>query len=235
MARILKIVNSPFYGFSAQIETIDHAMGIIGLDQLTEMILATTVIGSFKGIPKELVNIETFWEHSIACGLATQIIGKYRGEVDLDRFYVAGMLHDIGSLVIYKKASAKAKVMMEKCLREGVQLYKVEEEVLGFNHAEVGGALLKAWKLPQRLIEEVTYHHAPEKAKNFPVETSIVHVADIAVCNMGHGAPGESKEEPLDKDLLRSVGLSRKSIELLEQDVEERIRDTLDMFILEAK
>lgn len=232
--RLLKIVNSPFYGFSSRIETIDHAMSIVGLDQLMEMILATTVMDSFKGIPKDIIKMEDFWRHGIACGLACQFIAKYRGETELDRFYVSGMLHDIGSLVIFKKAPAKAKLIIEKCLDSELSLTEIETEVLGFHHGQVGGALLKAWRLPARLIEVAVCHHHPEKAERYRVDAYVTHVADAIVRNMGMGLLGEPGGHSVDPVLLREVELSERQVSLLEKDIEDRIRDTMDMFLVSS-
>jgi HD-like signal output (HDOD) protein len=98
-ARLLKIVNSPFYGFPSKIDTISHATSIIGRDQLTDLALATLVIYQFRGIPNNLFNMEKFWRHSMACGVVARSIAEFRGEKNVERFYLAGILHDIGRLV----------------------------------------------------------------------------------------------------------------------------------------
>ena len=108
-ARLLKIVNSSFYSFETEIETITHALTIVGTEQLTELVLATSVTSQFTHIPKQLVSMNSFWEHSIACGVAAKVIADRRGESHLESFYLAGMLHDIGSLIIYKKFPEQAK------------------------------------------------------------------------------------------------------------------------------
>lgn len=99
--RLLKLANSAYYGFPSKIDTITRAATIIGTQEIRELILATAVISIFQGMPVGAVSMRSFWEHSIACGLAARAIADCRGEANVERFYVAGLLHDIGRLVLY--------------------------------------------------------------------------------------------------------------------------------------
>ncbi len=229
-ARLLKIVNSSFYGYSSKIETIEHAMTIVGIGQLNELVLATTVVESFKGIPKSLVNMEKFWEHSIACGLVAQDIARASGEKELERFYILGMLHDIGSLVLFKKIPDRAKLILEKCESEKRQSYEVEKEVLGFTHADVGGALLKAWNLPPRVVANVTCHHEAGKTQKFIVEKSIIHLADIITRGMRFGMAGEQTVPSLDSKLLKTIELSEDEIPTIKLHLEEKLNEAMSVF-----
>jgi len=100
-ARLLKIVNSSYFGFSSKVETITHAITIVGMVQLRDLALATAIINNFKGIPKDAVDMRSFWQHSIAVGLAGRVIGVYLKEANPERFYVLGLLHDLGRLLTY--------------------------------------------------------------------------------------------------------------------------------------
>ena len=93
---LLKIVNSAFYGFRGEIESVCHAMGVVGTEQLMQLVLATTVVEQFKGIPKDLMGMKYFWKHSVACGLSARAINNACGEYDGESVFVAGLLHDIG-------------------------------------------------------------------------------------------------------------------------------------------
>ena len=86
-ARLLRIVNSAYFGFPTPIETISHAIGVVGLEQLNNLVISTVIMDRFKGIPDSVLNMESFWKHSIACGLAAKIISSHRGEVNKDRRY----------------------------------------------------------------------------------------------------------------------------------------------------
>ncbi|PIQ97497.1 MAG: phosphohydrolase [Nitrospinae bacterium CG11_big_fil_rev_8_21_14_0_20_56_8] len=230
-ARLLKIVNSPFYGFSSKIETISHALKIVGTEQLCDLVLAATVMNQFRDVPRELVTMESFWRHSIACGMLARSLARERGELNAERYYVGGMLHDIGSLVIYKKSPKKALELLGRCHEEEKHLYEVEPRIFGFDHGDVGKALLEAWNLPPSLVEAVSFHHLPGEATLDPGLTQIVHVADILAYEMKMGSSGEPFVPPFDEETLKELGLSNKSLKELSQNSHEEIEQAIQMFL----
>ena len=206
--RLLRLVNSAFYGFPSKIETISRALVIVGVRQLRDLALATSIMSLFKGIPEQLVSMESFWRHSIACGVAAKILATYRRDTNVERFFVAGMVHDIGRLIINTKVPDQARQALLRCKFQRALLYMAEREVIGFDHAAVGGALLKAWNLPASLEEVVVYHHNPSEARRFPLETAVIHVANIIAHVMQFGSSGERFVPPLDGKAWETIGLS---------------------------
>ena len=176
--RLLKIVNSAFYGFPQQVETISHAISIVGREQLNDLVLSTVVMDQFKNIPPTSLNMESFWKHSIACGLSAKNLALTLGEVNSERFFVAGLLHDIGRLVICLKLPFKVLEISLRKKSQGQTLHKAEFEVLDFNHSDVGGLLLKIWNLPKALVATARFHHNPAEAMEFSLEASMIHVAE---------------------------------------------------------
>ena len=119
-ARILRLVNSAFFGFPSRIDTISHAVTIIGTQQLRDLVLATAVIDLFRGIPSELVDMRSFWQHSISCGIASRILSSYHREANIEHFFVAGLLHDLGRLILYIKIPDQTKEIPRLRVRLGV-------------------------------------------------------------------------------------------------------------------
>ncbi len=230
-ARLLKIVNSPFYGLQNKVETITHALGIIGTEQLMELVLATSVTEQFPDIPRHLVNMDLFWKHSIACGVAAKVIAAWHGESHLESYYLAGMLHDIGSLVIYKKFPEAAGQILERCRENKEYLFDVEREVFGASHAKVGGELLKGWGLPLLLYEPVYFHHRPGKAKDHPLVSKIIHTADCMVDEMQLGSSGEAVPNPIRPKILKELGLSESPIKKFEKDIKDQFNTALSVFL----
>ncbi len=185
--RILKILNSDFFGLSQKIETISHATSIIGREQLSDLVLATIVMDQFKNGPQSSLNIESFWKHSIACGLSAQNLALVKGETNLNRFFLAGLLHDVGCLVISLKLPFKLLEVSLRCKSKGESLHESEFEVLGFNHADVGGCLMRAWKLPKAIEEAVGFHHNPARAPEFTLEASMINAAEAIANNLDLG------------------------------------------------
>jgi HD-like signal output (HDOD) protein len=223
-ARLLRIANSPFYGQDSKVETIVHAVGIVGIGHLTELALATIMVNQFKGIDKDLVNMQSFWMHSIGCGLAARTIAKNVGERHVEPYYTASMLHDIGSLIIYKEIPDKAREILTRCKSEGLSLSTVEEEVLGFTHAEVGAIVFTKWGLPGSLVAAVQYHHNPSEAKDHPLFPAIVHLADIIAYEMDLGTGGEPTIPMLDPAAIQRTGLTRAFL----TDIQGQVRDQVD-------
>jgi len=228
--RLLRIANSSFYGLSSKVETIIHALGIVGIEQLTELALATIMVDQFKGIDKDLVNMQSFWMHSVGCGLAARAIAKNMGERHVEPYYTASMLHDIGSLIIYKEIPEKAREILTRCKSEGLSLSTVEEEVLGFTHAEVGAVVFTQWELPESLVVAVRYHHLPSEAKDHPLFSAIVHLADIIAYEMNFGTGGEPTIPVLDPTAIQRTALTRSFLTDIQDTVRDQVDDTVSLF-----
>ncbi|KMP11927.1 hypothetical protein UR09_02285 [Candidatus Nitromaritima sp. SCGC AAA799-A02] len=230
-ARLLKIVNSPFFSFPSNVETISHALNIIGTQQLSDLVLATTIMEQFKGIPPEVVNMDSFWRHSMATGvLAKRLAIEHNGHSS-ERYYVAGMLHDIGSLVIYNKNPIKSKEALERSHKEKENLFVSESKVFGFDHADVGGALLESWKLPQPLVEAVAYHHYPSAAKTDKKLTAVVHIADVMAYEMKYTGSGEHSTPELELESLELLGVTKSHLAGIMEELGNTIDETIAMFL----
>lgn len=181
-ARLLRLVNSAYFGLSGRVETVGQAVMVVGTEGVRNLLLATSVTQVFRGVPPEFVDMETFWHHSVCCGLGARLIAGRRGLPERERFFVAGLLHDLGHLVIYREIPARAREVLARAGAVDDELYRLEREVLGFTHAEVGEELLRAWGLEGALSEAVAFHHEPTRAKDHRLEAAATHVAN-AVAN----------------------------------------------------
>lgn len=231
--RLLRIVNSSFFGFPQQVETITHAVTIVGTAQLRDLVLATTIISRFQGLPRDLINMESFWKHNIACGLAARTIAVYRREPNAERFYVNGMLHDLGRLVLCLSMPEKVAEMFGRGAN-GELMRDAEMELLGFDHAEVGGELLKKWKLPKRVEDAVRYHHQPTTAREYPLEAAILHVADVIAHAMQLGCSGERHVPPLDAQAWDKIELPSNIMASVIDQVDRQFEETIHFFLSDS-
>jgi HD-like signal output (HDOD) protein len=229
-ARLLKIVNSSFFGFSSKVETISHAVTIVGMVQLRDLALVTAIINNFKGIPKDAVNMQSFWRHSIAAGLAGRVIGVYLKEANPERFYVLGLLHDLGRLLLYLAIPEQMSRVLIKYSHGGL-LHEAESDVLGWDHAEAGGRLLRKWNLPDRLVEGVLYHHNPSLAPRFPLEAAVTHVADIVAQSLEFGNSGERLVSPLDHEAWKMLGLPTSFLSSVVEQVGRQASEAVKVFL----
>ncbi|MEI7816830.1 MAG: HDOD domain-containing protein [Desulfuromonadales bacterium] len=221
-SRILKLANSPLFGYFSKIDTITQAVTIIGIQQVRDLALAISVMGLFKGLPEDLITMERFWQHGIGVALAARVLATSQRETNLERFFVAGILHDIGRLVMFIRIPDLCREMMINARESNICLYDVERQCLGFDHADVGGALLRRWKLPIRVAEPVEFHHRCNQAGQFPRESAILHCADLIVHAMGIGSSGDALVPTLTPGAWERLGIPPFQLTGLVSQIEDQ-------------
>ncbi|HFQ13713.1 MAG TPA: HDOD domain-containing protein [Gammaproteobacteria bacterium] len=179
-AQLLRMANSPVYGLSREVDTVARAVSIIGLKRLRYLVLATTSLKVFEGIPNELFSMDDFWLHSLYCGLAAKQLAERIGDLPGDALFVAGQLHDIGQLLMYSRLPDLAREAVLHSIEEAEEpdLYLSEREIIGFDHAQLGARLASDWHWPAMLVATIGGHHEPEKVEEFQRETAVVHIAN---------------------------------------------------------
>ncbi len=234
-ARLLKIVNSAFYGFPQKVETISHAIGIIGIQELRDLVFSTTIMGSFKGIPKDAINMESYWKHNLACGVTGKLLARHLEILDYERVFVAGLLHDIGRLLICMRAPKQFLESVALAKSENKTLPEAEQEVFGFTHAEVGAVLLTYWKLPPFFEEVAKYHHDPIQAHSFPMETAIVHSANILTHKIVFADNSEIGIEEIDPKIKKVIGIEDDDFySNLAEEASEQFEEASQVFLQNA-
>lgn len=206
-ARLLRLANSSFYGFSSRLSTVTEAISLIGIQQVQDLILASSIIAQFKGVEDEFVSMESFWKHSLACGTCSRLLAMEKRLPKADKFFVAGLLHDMGRLVLFSRAPQQAKEVFELYRNERVLLHEAEKRVLGFDHQEVAAAVMQQWKFPANLVQAVACHHQPEAADTARQEASVVHLADHLVNALQLGSSGERNVPPLSMRAWETLNL----------------------------
>lgn len=235
--RILKVVNSPYYNFPSRIDTISRAVTILGTNDLFALATAVSAARVFANIPSELVKPQNFWCHSICTGLAARRLAKRCGVLHGERMYVAGLLHDVGSLVLYRKFPNKVSAVLMASEGDEEVLYRVEQEMFGFDHAEVGAALLELWNLPAALISAVRYHHEPERAGDSRLEAALIHIGNVAANRMEaasfmESTPSETTEaDPIVWDLTK---LDRTLVDDLGNELGDELEQAVAAFMPRA-
>lgn len=231
-SRILQLVNSAFYGYPSKIETVGRALFIVGTQQIRDIALATSIMSLFEGMPEDLVSMESFWRHSVACGIAAKILATYRRcEMNGERFFAAGIIHDLGRLILYKNLPEKAKGMILQAKSSGELLYSVEKASMGFDHSDLGRVLVQYWNLPPSLEEVVAYHHSPRDARRYPIETAVVHIADIIVHAMQLGSSGEHYIPPLDDKAWELIGIPTSVLSPAMDQLEREVNDIVQSLL----
>lgn len=205
--KLLRLVNSAFYGFPVKVDTLPRAVTIVGSRQLSTLALGISVISLFKDLPRGLVTMRAFWKHSIGCGvIASTLAGPEAGGA-VERLFVAGLLHDMGRLVLYRNLPRHAAHVLATARREKTLLREAERKILGFDHAILAGMLLRKWRFPESLEKAVRHHHGGLAHMSMPMP-AMVHAADAITGSLGIGSSGEIYAPPLSTVAWGTIGLS---------------------------
>ena len=216
-ARLLRLVNSSFYGFQSRIDTITRAITIVGIDDLYNLVVATCVLDKFAKIPTDLVDMTAFWMRSVHCGVVTKLLAKKCAVLNTERLFLAGLLHDIGSLVLYQTMPEQAKTVLVAIRQDRRLLASFEQEILGFTHADVSRELLKNWGLPQSLYEVVGCYRQPDFSINYRMDATLLSLASRLVDDQEYGRLVEQTLVETSDHTLEILRLSREQIEQVMQ------------------
>jgi len=223
-ARLLKIVNSAFYGYPSRIDTLSRAVSIIGTKQLSTLCMGVNIINIFNKIPSDIINMKMFWKHSVLCGICARILAGYKNVQNTERMFTAGLLHDIGRLICYNYLPKESLDAFRTAKEIRQLLYLAERDIFSLDHATLGGHLLNRWQMPPSLEDMVRYHHEPQKSKN-QVEASLIHLADIMANAMGIGSSGERLIPPLHQEAWVRLGLTPNILSLAIEQADYQLED----------
>jgi len=175
---VLKIANSAFYGFPAAIATVSQAVALLGRKELAVLVLSASTVKIFNALPIDGKVLRAHWAHSLLCGLVAKHWAARLQIGEPERFFVAGLLHDTGRLVLWHRCPELSRQVLMALQTGAVDDVTAEREVFGWTHAEVGAALMRAWHVPPLLIATTQWHHDPSQAGEFESICQIVQIAN---------------------------------------------------------
>ncbi len=207
-AKVLKIANSPFYGFPKKISTIEFAIIVLGYDALKEIVISTSLVSSLEETSDSWFNSKTFWDHAIACGTLARRLARDLGYRVNGEVFVAGLLHDMGISILNRYFREEFHRIVGIVRETDLTFLEAEESVLGTTHAEIGAWLAGRWNLPDHLIEAIMLHHTPAKAMHNPDLVSLIHCADVLACRVPGITAEFDKGIDFDREALSRLQLS---------------------------
>ena len=226
-ARILKVVNSAFYGFPSRITTVTHAIVILGFNTVKSIVLSSSIFDAFKGESDSPYRREDFWKHSIGTGAACRVVARAAGYTALEDFFIAGLLHDVGKIVMDQHLHEEFVEVLKTVESRDCLFLEAEEEVLGVNHAEIGGWLFSGWNLSRGLVQAVTHHHNPSLADDALKVTSGLHLGDILCRSLQIGSGGDARIPACSAAAWEALGIGEEKIPHLLRSTEEEARHAM--------
>lgn len=236
---VVKLANSPFFGLSREVSSISHALAVLGMEEVRNMVLAKAMFDTFTSYRKKGERISQLWKHSFFCALAAKAIGEKMGREDSGLF-VAGLIHDIGKIVIFFALSPES---LAKIYGTADKLDDSKKEIafLGLNHEDLGRLLVKSWLFPDALQMAVGYHHSPESASSHQVYPLVARLSDTLALLHVVGVEGEEGStlclpflDPPLSELYAGYGmpLSLSTIKNLLEDVQKDFEQADDLVAL---
>jgi len=206
-AKVLKMVNSPIYGFPRRISTIQHALVLLGFNVIKGLIISTSV---FDIMTKSMVGL---WEHSLGCALAASVIAKKVGFKDPEEYAVAGLLHDLGKVIALVQLPELKEEVDAVVKKEDLSYYEAERKVMGFAHDRINAWLADYWNLPLRLREALAWHHKVKSAQHHPDMAAVVHLANFITRAFEVGFAGDDQVSFVYPESLKILKLSLNDLE----------------------
>lgn len=230
-AEVLRVCNSPFFGLRRQVSSVREALVYLGEKYLLEIVSRVAsrnyLFGEHPGYDLRRGEL---WGHAVACALASDLLKERRKGQRDPVLFTAALLHDIGKVVLSSYV-AKAFEEILKRVKEGQGFVEAEREVIGIDHASLGGEIARIWNFPEEIVDAIFYHHEPEKAKTpYAYE---VHVANAMCSLMGIGTGVDELKERLRSEAYKRLGLDRREVMLLLSELYLRFEKTKELFGLE--
>lgn len=186
-AALLRLANSAFYGFPRRIETVSRAISLAGLEQVGDVILASSIAATFGGIRPQRMDMSRFWRRSVRCALLCRGIAQTQGNGDTERHFLLGLLADMGHLVMYHAIPDLSDLVMETAGLSLELLAQREREVIGCDFAEVGAALASSWRMPVSIGATIGEQLHPEQAGEFASAAAVLNIVRLVdeMCETG--------------------------------------------------
>ncbi|MEX2481158.1 MAG: HDOD domain-containing protein [Gammaproteobacteria bacterium] len=209
-ARMLKIANSAYYGAVSRVDTVARAATLLGMAEIQKLVCTLCAVENFSRLSSTVTNMNTFWRHAVYTGFLAQALARRAHVLQPERLFVAGILHDLGTLLINRRFPEVAERTISDALGDEDRLYALEGQELGFDHAQLGGLMLAGWHLPPALVDTVRWHHQPHRARQAPLDAAIVKVADTIANYSTTGSHSEqaAEEDTCDARLLQRFGVN---------------------------
>jgi putative nucleotidyltransferase with HDIG domain len=224
-AKVLKLVNSAYYGFPREIKTLTSAIMILGFNDVKNLALSATVFEIFREDDEAVeFSRKKLWEHSVAVAVTARMLANIQKYREPEEVFIAGLLHDIGKLIIDHLWHDSFLAIL-KVINSGEKMMRsAEQEIMGVTHSEIGAVLCEHWNLPPALCKAVLHHHNPSlaPAEIFPI-TAFIHAADVFSRIRKIGSGGDDLIPRLEKEVWYFLRIKPENLDNLYLRIDEEV------------
>ncbi len=216
-AKILRLVNSAFYGFSGRVSTVSNALILLGVNVVRSLAVSSSI---FEIMGKNVVGL---WEHSMGVAVAANVMSKRLKLPEPEETSTAALLHDIGKVIIKIKLQEDYGRLTAHLAEKGLMMREAERELLDTDHAEIGEWLAQTWLLTEKLIEPIAWHHNVEKSIVHQTKTAVVHVSDVLIKASGFGFSGDDIVPRIQPVAWNRLSLTEPLLESIIEEIEDKL------------
>lgn len=224
-AKMLKIVNSAFYGFPKKIGNLQRAVVILGLNEIKSMVLATSILKTFAQLDSDYeFDMKSFWEHSVGCAVSAKIVAEAAYVKNPGDVFTGGLLHDIGKLIHALYLPQEFSRVIADVGHTGIPMIESEQNILGFTHTHTGRILGEKWQFPEEIVNMVAQHHLEGDPPNVSKEVAAVHLGNTLCIAFGLGSAGEKVVPTVDQKSWEILGLKLSDLESISGRIHNSFR-----------
>jgi HD-like signal output (HDOD) protein len=217
-ARVLRIANSAFYGRSGQMSTVSGAVGLLGTQQVHDLVLATAVIQTLEDSFPPALRPSVFWRESLLAGSAAKLLAEQCGFLDSERMFVAGLLAQVGQVLLFEQLPTRMLAVTQSATESGQPVSELQRQRFGFDYADVGAALFASWQLPAGLISPIRHHTSPQATDAVLLEAAILHIAVALATAETQQRSIDQVIEGLNPQAWKATELSPELLQLSQRD-----------------
>ncbi len=214
-ALMLKIVNSAAFGLPNKVDRISRAVSLLGTRLISSLAIGVSVVQAFRDVPRNVIDMTSFLIHSLSCATITRILAALANIHNTEQLYIAGLLHDVGKLILFKYFPEHARTLFRQARRHAgmFSVYELEKTTIGKSHTRLASQLLNHWNFPASLQNNIIHHHSPSRAKK-PEEAAIVQMADMITHGLGFGSSGELIIPSFDSESWDKLAISPSTVKM---------------------
>jgi putative nucleotidyltransferase with HDIG domain len=228
--KVLKLCNSTFYGLPRKVTSLHEAMIYIGSDALVSLVLSGCIASFYQKSNEGYGLLESeMWRHAVGSAICSQIVAGHCAKEVLGVAFTAGLLHDIGKILLNSYVAAEFQTVIDLVEREGDSFVSAEMKVLGLTHPVAGAEIAEFWNLPSELVEAIRYHHEPSKATDFKKLIAAVHVGDIMCISFGVGVGADGLAYNFDPEALAVLNLDQSDLDTLSIDFHDQLKSAQEL------